>query len=228
MVTVALSAAYEALGVEGPAGLNALIIGAGSMASLAAASLHRDGARRIVVTNRTPERADRLAALYGGVASPMAELETALAEADLIITCTGAPGYVLAPAHFSAAPAPEEARAVAVADLALPRDVDPLVREIPGLHLIDLERVAADGSAQASDVVGEVEAVRRLVLGEKERAEVEQTVRRVVDKLLHVPTVRVKQLAGAPGGASYAEALRELFGLENSTISTISSTEETP
>lgn len=50
-------------------------------------------------------------------------------------------------------------------------------------------------------------------LGETERSEVERTVRRVVDKLLHAPTVRVKQLAAAPGGGSYAEALRELFEL---------------
>jgi glutamyl-tRNA reductase len=59
-------------------------------------------------------------------------------------------------------------------------------------------------------------------LADKDRAEVEQTVRRVVDKLLHVPTVRVKQLAGAPGGSSYAEALRELFGLDPASVEAVS------
>ena len=59
-------------------------------------------------------------------------------------------------------------------------------------------------------------------LDRKDRAEVERTVRRVVDKLLHVPTVRVKQLAGAPGGSSYAEALRELFGLDPASVEAVS------
>jgi glutamyl-tRNA reductase len=54
-------------------------------------------------------------------------------------------------------------------------------------------------------------------MDERVRAEVEQTVRRVVDKLLHSPTVRVKQLAGQPGGSSYADALRMLFDLDPGT-----------
>jgi len=51
-------------------------------------------------------------------------------------------------------------------------------------------------------------------LDERARKEIAQTVRRVVDKLLHAPTVRVKELASAPGGDTYAEALRELFDLD--------------
>jgi glutamyl-tRNA reductase len=235
------------------------------MAALAAASLNRDVVGRIVVANRTHERAEHLAAQYGAVAMPVTELAAAVAEADLIVTCTGAPGYVIDAALIGAP------RRLALIDLALPRDVDPAVRDLEGVHLIDLERVAEDGSARAADVVHEVDDVRRIVLaeveafaagqraeavaptvaalrlmaadvvraelerlrgktpalGDKERAEVEQTVRRVVDKLLHVPTVRVKQLAGSPGGASYAEALRELFGLDPASVEAVSTTEET-
>jgi glutamyl-tRNA reductase len=58
---------------------------------------------------------------------------------------------------------------------------------------------------------------------ERVRAEIRQTVHRVVEKLLHTPTVRVKELAGAPGGSSYAEALRELFGLDQGQIAAVSS-----
>ncbi len=64
----------------------------------------------------------------------------------------------------------------------------------------------------AADVVaGEIARLdgRLPGLDEKQRAEITQTVRRVVDKLLHAPTVRVKQLAGEPGGAGYADALRD-------------------
>jgi glutamyl-tRNA reductase len=58
-----------------------------------------------------------------------------------------------------------------------------------------------------------------------ERAEVARTVRRVVDKLLHAPTVRVKQLAGAPGADTYAEALRELFELDPQSVDAVAAGE---
>jgi glutamyl-tRNA reductase len=57
------------------------------------------------------------------------------------------------------------------------------------------------------------------------REEVARTVRRVVDKLLHAPTVRVKQLASAPGGDSYAEALRELFELDQQAVDAVAAGE---
>jgi glutamyl-tRNA reductase len=60
------------------------------------------------------------------------------------------------------------------------------------------------------------------------RAELELTVHRVVEKLLHTPTVRVKQLADAPGGAVYADALRELFDLDAATVGAVSGTLELP
>jgi len=59
-------------------------------------------------------------------------------------------------------------------------------------------------------------------LGERERAEITQTVRRVVDKLLHAPTVRAKQLAATPGGDGYADALRKLFDLDQETVAAVS------
>ncbi|NUR57917.1 MAG: glutamyl-tRNA reductase [Catenulispora sp.] len=271
VVSVALDAAYRGLGVPGPEGLRALIIGAGSMAALAAASLNRAGVRHMVVANRTQERAEHLAAQYGGVAVPIDALlgskngysVPALGEADLVVACTGAPGYVITAEMLTRS---AHSHPLALVDLALPRDVDPAVRALPGVHVIDLERVAEDGSAQAAGAAQEIAAVRELVLAEveaygaaqrgqavaptvaalrvmaadvvraelerlrgktpglsdKDRAEVEQTVRRVVDKLLHVPTVRVKQLAGAPGGSSYAEALRELFGLDPASVEAVS------
>ena len=55
--------------------------------------------------------------------------------------------------------------------------------------------------------------------------EVARTVRRVVDKLLHAPTVRVKQLASSPGGDSYAEALRELFELDQQAVDAVAASE---
>lgn len=58
-------------------------------------------------------------------------------------------------------------------------------------------------------------------LDPRARTEIEQTVQRVVDKVLHAPTVRVKQLAGEPGGQAYADALRKLFGLDPAAVEAV-------
>jgi len=201
----------------------------------------------------------------------LAQLDAALAEADLVVSCTGATGLVITADMVRAAVprrvagADPDAGSTAggspgaslfLLDLALPHDVDPAVREVPGVALLDLEglRTAGDGVGRQADI----EAVRRIVaeevvafsnaarvalvsptvvalrskaaqvvdaelarlagrlpdVDEAVRGEIAQTVRRVVDKLLHGPTVRVKELAASPGGDTYADALRELFDLD--------------
>ena len=77
------------------AGSRVLVIGAGAMASLAVAQVSRGGADRIAVVNRTSTNADRLAAEYGAVSVPMAELAAELADADLVVSCTGAPALLV-------------------------------------------------------------------------------------------------------------------------------------
>ncbi|MEV8318926.1 glutamyl-tRNA reductase [Streptomyces sp. NPDC059900] len=116
----------------------------------------------------------------------------------------------------------------------------PMADDVEQVRAIVSDEVAAFGAAQraahitptvvalrtmAADVVaGEIARLdgRLPGLDEKERAEITQTVRRVVDKLLHAPTVRVKQLAGEPGGAGYADALRTLFDLDPQTVAAVS------
>ncbi|MET8473177.1 glutamyl-tRNA reductase [Streptomyces sp. NPDC006422] len=346
-------------------GKRALVIGAGSMSSLAAATLARAGVAEVVVANRTAERADRLVEILtesGATARAVAMDAVAdeLTRADVAISCTGATGLVLtgeavrsavagrtptagsempapsAPAAGKGAPdacpvetvrggfsvegeaavagfdaaaleqhgawvdnapgeqvrpveaseaetiaalavagrvpemrrerAPEPVRQVALAllDLAMPRDVDAAAHRIDGVRLVDIEslaeasadapmaadvdqvrsivadEVAAFGAAQrAAHITPTVVALRTMAadvvaseiarldgrlpgLDEKQRAEITQTVRRVVDKLLHAPTVRVKQLAAEPGGAGYADALRTLFDLDQETVAAVS------
>ncbi|WP_405753456.1 glutamyl-tRNA reductase [Streptomyces sp. NBC_01411] len=308
-------------------GKRALVIGAGSMSSLAAATLARAGAGEIIVANRTQARAERLAEILGGAgvtasAVPMDAVDGELARADLVVSCTGATGLVLTaesvaralgeeftpaeplvepvpdvPADATAATAaaravdaleqhgawagtagtaavPRPVRRIAAADaaaprlalldLAMPRDIDAAVHRISGARLVDIEsladasadapmaadvdavrtivsdEVAAFGAAQrAAHITPTVVALRTMAAGvvageiarldgrlpdldDKERAEISQTVRRVVDKLLHAPTVRVKQLASEPGGAGYADALRELFDLDPLTVAAVS------
>ncbi|CBG70988.1 MULTISPECIES: glutamyl-tRNA reductase [Streptomyces] len=126
-----------------------------------------------------------------------------------------------------------ESLAEVSADAPMAADVD-LVRRIVS------DEVAAFGAAQrAAHITPTVVALRAMAadvvaseiarlegrlpgLDDKHRGEITQTVRRVVDKLLHAPTVRVKQLAAEPGGAGYADALRTLFDLDQETVAAVS------
>ncbi|MGW1297950.1 glutamyl-tRNA reductase [Streptomyces sp. NPDC002533] len=307
-------------------GKRALVIGAGSMSSLAAATLARTGVAEIVVANRTRARADRLVEILQqgedtavrARAVEMSSVGDELTRADVVVSCTGSTGLVLTadaladalgvspvaapdePSVTAVTPAPDDvdqhaawvengsaasaahagpataARRVtvpaqstgpvrlALLDLAMPRDIDAAAHRIAGVRLVDIEslakasadapmaadvdrvrtivsdEVAAFGAAQrAAHVAPTVVALRTMAadvvageiarldgrlpdLDEKQRAEITQTVRRVVDKLLHAPTVRVKQLASEPGGAGYADALRELFDLDPQTVAAVS------
>jgi glutamyl-tRNA reductase len=259
LVSVGLDLVAGALG-DAVRGKSAIVVGAGSMSALAATTLRRVGAGRIVIANRTVKRGRRLADQVGGAAVSLAELPAALAQADLLISCTGATGLVVHHDSITAAMALRGGRPIVLLDVALPRDVDPGVREVPGVTLVDLEAIA-EASVGAEDV----DAVRAIVaeevlayrglrieaqlaptvaalrskaaevvaaelsrldgrvpeLTEQAREEVARTVRRVVEKLLHSPTVRVKELATEPNGHGYAEALRELFDLDPATVAAV-------
>ncbi|MET9295782.1 glutamyl-tRNA reductase [Streptomyces sp. NPDC003077] len=257
------------------AGKRALVIGAGSMSSLAATTLVRAGVSELTVANRTPARAERLVQILTEPGGPgaanglraravaMDATDAELARADIVVSCTGATGLVLTGEQVAAAIA-NGAGGLALLDLAMPRDIDAAVHGIEGAHFVDIEslaaasadapmaadvdqvrgivsdEVAAFGAAQrAAHITPTVVALRTMAadvvtselarldgrlpgLDDKQRAEITQTVRRVVDKLLHAPTVRVKQLASEPGGAGYADALRELFDLDPQTVAAVS------
>ncbi|WP_298330071.1 glutamyl-tRNA reductase [Haloactinopolyspora sp.] len=251
----------------------ALVIGAGSMAALAASTLAREGAG-VVVANRTPERAERLAASVSGRTASMNGLDDALDDVDLVMSCTGAAGIVLPFEVIEAAVARRRGRPLGIVDLALPHDVDAAVAELPGVELVDLSRLsdaAADDVDDVRSLADDIAAVEAIVaeevagyttarrvaevaptvvalrsmaddvvaaelarmtgrlpdLDERTRAEVSKTVRRVVDKLLHAPTVRVKELAALPDGASYEAALRELFALDRRSVDAVAKPDPT-
>jgi glutamyl-tRNA reductase len=264
LVGLALEHAAEAVGPV--AGKRVLVVGAGSMASVSVSTVSRLGAAEVVVTSRTQGNARRLAEQYGGRAVPFSEVEDALRDSDVLVSCTGATGVVLPLATVAAARLDAEGP-LAVIDLALPHDVDPAVAELPGVSLIDLARLAelvtgTDGAVDVASVRGivaeeisaflaarasatvtpTVVALRTMATGIVDaemqrltsrlpdldptvRAEIEQTVRRTADKLLHQPTVRVKELANQAGAVSYATALAELFSLDPDAVSAMTRTE---
>jgi glutamyl-tRNA reductase len=273
-VGVGLAAAEVAAIDPDPArplhGLNVLVVGAGSMSSLAVATAARLGAADIVVANRTHDRAVRLAASVRGGTAELTNLPNALAGADLVISCTGATGIVITTGMVAAAlrsreSSPGATRPLVFLDLALPRDVEPGVAGLPGVTVLGLDTLQDSGAIMAATQAQDVAAVRAIVaeelaarlsarqaarvaptvvalrakavkvveaelarlsgrlgqLDDRAHAEIAQAMHRVVDKLLHAPTVRVKELAGSPGGDSYETALRVLFDLDPAAVEAV-------
>jgi len=250
LVSAALDRVGEVLGRR------AVVVGAGSMAALATATLTRRGAADVVVVNRTAKRASSLAAELGVRAASLTRLSAEVAAADLVVACTGSTGVLVTTDMVAG-----RQRPLAVVDLALPHDVEPEVADLPGVTLVTLADLAED--LHGSEAGAEVEAVRDIVtqevaafltarrqasvtptvvalrsmatevvdaelarlvarlpdLDEASRDEVLQSLRRVADKLLHQPTVRVKELAiNETGAVSYAAALAELFALDPEAV----------
>jgi glutamyl-tRNA reductase len=242
-------------------GRHAVVVGAGSMASIAVAALRAAGVADLVVASRTMLTAEILASRAGGRAAAMADLEAEIAGADVVVTCTGSDHQVLSVDAVERAMAVRAVRAdrpLFILDVAVPRDVDPGVGELAGVVLFDIDALAplVDNAAAAADVlearrIVDVELAayasarrasgvaptvvalrdkaaqmvaaelhrleRRLPnLDDAARVEIAATMQRVVDKVLHAPTVRVQELADTVGPTSYPEALRRLFDLDPS------------
>ncbi|MFB9467434.1 glutamyl-tRNA reductase [Streptomyces cinereospinus] len=130
-----------------------------------------------------------------------------------------------------------ESLAEASADAPMAADVDQVRRVVSdevaafgaALRAAHITPTVVALRAMAADVVaGEIARLdgRLPGLDDKQRSEIRQAVHRVVDKLLHAPTVRVKQLAAEPGGAGYADALRTLFDLDPETVASVSRAED--
>ena len=248
-----------------------LVVGAGSMSSLAATTISRLGSAGLVIINRTMAKAERLADATGGRALPLADLEGALSEADLVISCTGGLGHVITAQTLVAAAGSRTSGPRMFMDLGLPRNVAPDVADLPDEYVVGLaeldEILATDSQytphvkavsdlvvaevaeylisrraqevaptvallrSRAADVVAaELNRLHQRLpddLSENARGEIRLTVHRVVEKLLHNPTVRAKSLVAGGEGGDYARALRELFDLDPHEVAAVSVPPET-
>ena len=279
VVSVALDIAGVQLGDNALRGRTAAVIGAGSMGALSAAHLVRAGVEHIHVVNRSLSRAKRLARKIresgvGADALTLDRVPAAMTSVDIAVCCTGAvsPVVSLADVHHALADGnrDEATRLLVICDLGMPRDVDAAVAGLPGVRVIDMDRIQREPSARVAtsdadaahgivarevatylagqrmaEVTPTVTALRQRAadvvtaellrldhrlpdLDTAHREEVARTVHRVVDKLLHAPTVRVKQLASSPGGDSNPEALRELFELDPTAVDAVATAGELP
>ena len=240
-------------------GCRVLLVGAGKIGELSARSLVSRGAEISLVANRSLERAGELARRFGGEPLPLERVGDELARADVVLSSTGSPGFILSRSDVERVLARRKGRPLFLIDIAVPRDLDPDIHQLEGCYLYDiddLESVVADSLAgrrqeaaraeaivaqeadrfaawQASrDVVPAIASLRARAeeiraaeldrakgLSERERRAADSITARVLDKLLHVPTVRLKEAAAGSDGAVYADAVRHLFDLGDDAAS---------
>jgi glutamyl-tRNA reductase len=116
-----------------------LLIGAGEMCELAARHFLTNGAKGVMVTNRTFERAQKLAEEFGGEAIPFDELFLHLHKADIVLTSTGAPHAIITPPDLEEVIKRRRMRPMFLIDIAVPRDIDPAVNEMDAVYLYDMD-----------------------------------------------------------------------------------------
>lgn len=253
--SAAVAVASEYLGDL--AGARVLVIGAGQMGSGLASTLRSRGVTEVVVANRTFERAERLAADIGASAIPLTDIADTLVDTDVLLTSTASSEVLVERSMIEMVMACRNGKPLLVVDVALPRDIDPGVGDIPDVTLLDLDDLKEYAQRSAERRRGEIGKVRAILAAEIERYRAERAAREVgplvtslrelaedvrqgelerfraklarldpeardlvdaitrgvVNKLLHEPTVRVKDAAGTPRGDYYADALASLFDL---------------
>lgn len=236
-----------------------LLIGSGKMSELAARNLKDNGAGKIVLINRTQAHAEALAATLEATLRPFQELPEALMDADVVISSTTAPHAILTAELMEPIMEQRAQRSLLLIDIAMPRDIDPAVGNLPGVHLYNLDdlqsevehgiqlrwqetehvQIIIDEEVQAferwqaslsvvstiSDLRRQTEAVRQQELArtlrqlspnlsERELDAVQELTNRLMNKMLHMPMLRLKEAAVAGQGHIYTEAIRYLFDLE--------------
>jgi glutamyl-tRNA reductase len=151
------------------AGRTVFLVGAGKMSELAGRHLVQQGAGAILVTNRTHERARRMADEFQGRVIPFDQLYEAASDADIVITSTGAPHPIFRREHGQAFLHRRRNRPMFFIDIAVPRDVDPAMGKLEGIFVYDiddLQQVAAAHMAERSREAGDAET---LIAAEVER-----------------------------------------------------------
>jgi glutamyl-tRNA reductase len=235
-----------------------LVIGAGENAELTARALRDRGVETLFVANRRYDRALGLAQRFSGRAVTFENMPRELETADIVVSSTGAPHQIVGREELEYVASSRSGRPLVLIDLAIPRDIEPSVRDCPGIALYDMddlqqavargigareaeveeallvvreEAARFEGWRASLDVVPTISALRQRaeevveqVLRENEprwealtdadRERVEVMARAVVSRLLHEPTVRLKDR----GSYEYLHTLRELFGLDPAPV----------
>jgi len=235
-----------------------MVLGAGEMGMLTLKTAGLQGVRHFIVVNRTKANAERLAAQWNALPLTFDEIEDGLAQADLVITSTGAPHTVLHKTQVAQAMARRPEKPLFIVDIALPRDVDDDVTDIAHVHLNNLDHLQSQVEDNLKVRKREIPAVETIIAQEKQsflnwshaqniiptlnafrtqldsirRKELERALnrmpniddqqqrimaemtRRLMNKFLHQPTVRLREEAARGNGVEYVNLLHNLFALE--------------
>ena len=255
----AASIVRERCGTEGLSNSSVLVIGAGDIGRAVARCLKGMKTRNLAVANRTYARAEELARGIGAEVIEWPPRPESLARYDAVISCTSAPGFVLTRGMVEqAVMSMPPGKSIQLMDMAVPRDIDPDARRIPGVHLnnIDDARSVVDDSVDrrshyiepaeriireqldvfakwiaAHNVSDSIRLMREradlIRLGEldwimpklsglsrSERSLVEQFSTRLVNKLLHTPTLRLRETQSSGRSDSLSELVLHAFDLE--------------
>ncbi len=233
-----------------------LVVGAGENGESTARALHERGVHTVFVANRHYDRAIGLAQRFGGSAVRFDDLPAELSRADIVVTCTASPHQIIGREELEKM---RGERPLLLIDIAVPRDVDPEVRDMAGILLYDmddLQRAVArgrsvheaeavrarvvvdeeverfDGWLASLDVVPTIAALRARgrevvdavlaenasrweTLSEADRERLGKMAAAVVRRMLHEPTLRLKEAAREESAYVYVQALRELFALDS-------------
>ncbi len=150
-------------------GHSILIIGSGKMGELAAKHLHRSGATRIFVTNRTWERAQEMASVFDGRAVDYKEFASMLHEIDIVIASSGAPHYILHREDMQRVIAARKNKPMFLIDIAVPRNIDPAVNDVDGVFLYDVDDLEGVVNANIQERSRQAEQAEAIVVDEVER-----------------------------------------------------------
>jgi glutamyl-tRNA reductase len=195
-------------GLGGLAGRSAVVVGAGQMAALAVRHLRERSVGTVRVLNRSLERARVLAERHDAEHEDLRGLPRALAGADLVVTATGAAGLVIREDAVREAMRDRE-RPMFFLDLAVPRDVEPSVTEVPAVRLVDIDGLRRSLAAREEEIAGDIGRAHEIVADEVRRF----AVRRRSEHL--APLIRALRARGDE--VLFAELSRyrhELSGLE--------------
>jgi glutamyl-tRNA reductase len=235
----------------------ALVLGAGETSELTATHLKAHGIKKILISNRTFEASENLSRRFGGEAVPWGALEHHLRVADIVISSTAAPHYVVTRSEVERIMSSRKKGPLFFIDIAVPRDCDPEIGTLEDVHLYDIDdlqgavehnRGEREREAQVAERIvceeveraeariaglevaptiialrAEVERIRavelartlrRMAANEKAQEEVEALSRRLANKILHSPAMRLTELAAREDAYVYVHALRHVFALD--------------
>ena len=236
-----------------------MLVGTGEMAELAAKHLISYGVKTIYVTSRTYERAANLARTLNGSALDFEAFKNELHRADIVITSTSAPNFIIKKEIVEKAIHERKNKPIFFIDIAVPRDIEPEVNDIENVYLYDIDDLHVVVSANIKERekeaenamnfisqevtkfnnwVGALDAVPTIVEIRKKaenirKQEIEKTLKKIshlsedekqllrqmsssmINKILHKPTIKLKQKTQSEDGHVYLKAIRHLFHLDD-------------